>query len=180
MTDLTATEIAEGDGAAEGAGGDATARSGRMPGKKLVLFIALPMLLIGLAGAGIYFSGLADALIGVERQEGELLTEDAESPSIYFDVPDMLANLNTSGRKTGYVKVSVSLEVGSEEDVTELKKVLPRIIDNFQVYLRELRVEDLSGSAGLQRLREELLLRATHAAAPTVVRDVLFREMLIQ
>ena len=39
---------------------------------------------------------------------------------------------------------------------------------------------DLSGSAGLQRLREELFMRVSNAAAPTVVRDVLFREMLIQ
>ncbi|MFQ5467950.1 MAG: flagellar basal body-associated FliL family protein, partial [Kiloniellaceae bacterium] len=48
------------------------------------------------------------------------------------------------------------------------------------VYLRELRIQDLQGSAGLQRLREELLLRVATAAYPAQVRDVLFREMLIQ
>ncbi len=62
----------------------------------------------------------------------------------------------------------------------KLESILPRIVDNFQVYLRELRVEDLNGSAGLQRLREDLLLRVTNAAAPAVVKDVLFRELLIQ
>ena len=92
----------------------------------------------------------------------------------------MLVNLNSSGRKTGYLKISVSLEVGSEEDFTRLDLVLPRIVDDFQVYLRELRIEDLHGSAGLQRLREELYMRVSNAAAPTVVRDVLFREMLVQ
>ena len=46
--------------------------------------------------------------------------------------------------------------------------------------LREMRVEDLSGSAGIYRLREELLDRVNVAARPVVVNDVLFREMLVQ
>lgn len=179
MTDQTNTQDPDAEGDGEGADGEAPVRARRLPGKKLVLFIALPMLLIGLAGAGVYFSGLADSLIGVEEGEGELLTE-AEGPSFYYDIPDMLVNLNSSGRKTGYLKLSVSVEVGSEEDAGQLEMVLPRIVDSFQVYLRELRVEDLSGSAGLQRLREELLIRVSNAAAPTVIRDLLFREMLIQ
>ena len=57
---------------------------------------------------------------------------------------------------------------------------MPRIVDNFQVYLRELRVEDLRGSSGLYRLREELLQRVNAAAAPAKVTDVLFKELLIQ
>lgn len=179
MTDQTNIQDPDAEGDGEGADGEAPVRARRLPGKKLVLFIALPMLLIGLAGAGVYFSGLADSLIGAEEGEGELLTE-AEGPSVYYDIPDMLVNLNSSGRKTGYLKLSVSVEVGSEEDAGQLEMVLPRIVDSFQVYLRELRVEDLSGSAGLQRLREELLTRVSNAAAPTVVRDLLFREMLIQ
>lgn len=179
MTDQTNTQDPDAEGDGEGADGEAPVRARRLPGKKLVLFIALPMLLIAVAGAGVYFSGLADSLIGVEEGEGELLTE-AEGPSVYYDIPDMLVNLNSSGRKTGYLKLSVSVEVGSEEDAGRLEMVLPRIVDSFQVYLRELRVEDLSGSAGLQRLREELLIRVSNAAAPTVIRDLLFREMLIQ
>jgi flagellar FliL protein len=78
------------------------------------------------------------------------------------------------------LKISVSLEIASEKDAPQLEQVMPRIVDNFQVYLRELRIEDLRGSAGLQRLREELLLRVATAAQPVVVKDVLFREMLIQ
>ena len=66
------------------------------------------------------------------------------------------------------------------EDQKVLEQVLPRVVDNFQVYLRELRAEDLRGSAGLYRLREDLLSRAQTAAAPADVRDVLFKEMLIQ
>ncbi len=180
MTDQTTIEEPEVEAAADGEDGAGPARGRRVPGKKLILVIILPFLLIGAAGGGIYASGLLDSLLGIEEQDGELVAEAESGPSVYYEVPEMLVNLNTSGRRVGYLKISVSLEVGSEEDFPKLDAVLPRIVDDFQVYLRELRIEDLRGSAGLQRLREELFMRVSNAAAPTVVRDVLFRELLIQ
>lgn len=155
--------------------------TGKMPGKKLVLFIALPILLLIGGGAGAYFTGLLDSLLGIEEEgAAEMQAPVPTGPAVYFELPEMLVNLNTGGRKTGYLKISVSLELASEEDRLHLEGVLPRVVDSFQVYLRELRIEDLQGSAGLQRLREELLLRVSAAAKPAVVRDVLFRDMLIQ
>ena len=180
MTDQTATEEPEDEAGTEGEASDDSKTGRRIPGKKLVLFIVLPLLLISATGGGIYASGLLDSLLGIEEHEDELMVEEEVGPSVYYEVPEMLVNLNTSGRRAGYLKISVSLEVGSEEDFPNLDAILPRIVDDFQVYLRELRVEDLQGSAGLQRLREELFMRVANAAAPTVVRDVLFREMLIQ
>ena len=72
------------------------------------------------------------------------------------------------------------MELDAPEDVARLESVLPRVIDNFQVFLREMRLEDLSGSAGLMRLKEELLIRVNLAAKPVPIRDVLFKEMLVQ
>ncbi|MBZ0325118.1 MAG: flagellar basal body-associated FliL family protein, partial [Alphaproteobacteria bacterium] len=89
-------------------------------------------------------------------------------------------NLNSQSRKPVFLKMSISLELAGESDAARVRQVLPRVIDNFQTYLRELRTEDLQGSAGLYRLREELLVRVNHAAEPAKVRDVLFREMLVQ
>ena len=92
----------------------------------------------------------------------------------------MLVNLNGNGRRANYLKLIVSLELSDDENIKELEDAMPRIIDNFQVYLRELRVEDLHGTAGMQRLREELLLRVNAATKSGQVRDVLFKEMLVQ
>lgn len=169
-------------GAAEAAAdsqGEERRPSGRIPGKRLVLFVALPIILLGMIGAGVYFSGLADPYLGKDG-EGALNAEIEHGPSVYYELPEMLVNLNSSGRRAGYLKISVSLEVSSDKDMEQLREALPRIVDNFQVYLRELRVEDLRGSAGLQRLREELLLRVNTAVQTAEVRDVLFREMLVQ
>ena len=183
MADKEEAPEAETEEGAEGAGADGgEAVPRKMPGKKLVLFVVAPIMLLLAAGAGVYFSGLADSLLGKgEGEDAKMAEAEAEpGPSVFFDLPDMLVNLNTSGRRTGYLKLSVSLELGSEEDQAIVEKVLPRVIDNFQVYLRELRIEDLQGSAGMQRLREELLTRVVTAAEPAEVRDVLFREILIQ
>ena len=106
----------------------------------------------------------------------------AEAPkqTVFYDMPTMLVNLNSDGRQSNFLKLSVSLELSSEAGRAKLEKMQPRIVDNFQVYLRELRIEDLQGSAGLQRLREELLLRVNTAVEGAHVEDVLFKEMLVQ
>ena len=92
----------------------------------------------------------------------------------------MLVNLNTGDRRQSFLAISVSLELASGTDLAHIEQVMPRIVDNFQIYLRELRIDDLRGSAGLYRLREELLRRVNDAVRPVRVRDVLFREMLVQ
>ena len=180
MTDQTeAEDPATDDEPEEGAG--ELKPTGKMPGRKLVLFIILPIFLVIAGGAGAYFSGILNPLLGISEEEvSEELAERPTGPVVYFEIPEMLVNLNSTGRKTGYLKISISLELGSEEDIPLLEGVMPRVIDGFQVYLRELRVEDLQGSAGLQRLREELLLRVAAAGRPAQINDVLFREMLIQ
>lgn len=158
---------------------EARPKSGGWNGKKLVLIVVLPVVLLVLAGVGAYFAGLLDPLLGGESH-GEVVENVPGGPTTFYDLPDMLVNLNTGGRKSSYLKISVSLELADSGDTEHLEQMMPRIVDSFQVYLRELRIEDLSGSAGLQRLREELLLRVNAAAYPAKVNDVLFKEMLVQ
>jgi flagellar FliL protein len=163
------------DTGAENTEGDAKPKK-KLSGKKLVLFIVLPLLLLGGGGAAAYFFLFAKH--GEEAAaEGE---KKPETPSVFLDLPDILVNLNADGRQSRFLKVSVSIEVGSPEDLKAVETVMPRVIDQFQVYLRELRLDDLRGSAGVYRLRQEMLARVTAAAAPTPVRDVLFREILVQ
>lgn len=149
--------------------------------KKILLFVVLPVLLLGGGGAGVYFSGLLDSVLGIE-ESGEASKEAAApaEPGIYYDLDEMLVTLASKGRKQSFLKMRISLELAAAEDELRIKAVMPRIIDNFQVFLRELRVEELQGSQGIYRVKEELLARVNAAAYPTKVRDVLFREMLVQ
>lgn len=150
-------------------------------GKKLVLFILLPLLALGGAAAGLYATGVLQSLMGGGQSTVEAEPQiDFTAPGHFYDLPDIIVNLNAPGARQSFLRLSVSLELARIEDVPHVEQVLPRIIDNFQIYLRELTVEDLRGSAGLYRLREELLRRVNQGARPAVVRDVLFREMLVQ
>lgn len=160
----------------DGAGDETPAKSGGK--KKLILFIGAPLLLLILVGAGLYFTGFFtkhDAHAEAEHKE-----EVKAGPSVYHDLPDLLVNLNVAGRQARFLKISVSLELGSAGDVAAIQAAMPRVIDHFQTYLRELRLDDLRGSAGIYRLRQELLTRVSAAAQPVQVRDVLFRELLVQ
>jgi flagellar FliL protein len=157
---------------------DASPRGGGMSGKKITLIVLLPLLLLSGAGAGLYFTGALDRLLGGESAPA---AEPATpKKTVFYDMPTMLVNLNSDGRTSNFLKLSVSLEIAGKDGKQTLERYQPRVVDNFQVYLRELRVEDLQGSAGLQRLREELLLRVNAAVEGVEVKDVLFKEMLVQ
>ncbi len=173
----------------EGAGGD----EGGMPSggggrRRLLLFIAVPVLVIVLAAVGAYFGGLLDPLLKLFHGSkppppaAAAPAVPAGTQAVFYDMPELLVNLNSAapGRKQSFLKIRVSLELANPLDVPKIEAVMPRIIDNFQVYLRELRVDDLQGSAGMLRLREELLARVNAAVKPAKVADVLFKEMLVQ
>jgi flagellar protein FliL len=172
------TDQAIADDLAESPEAEETGAAPRFGRKKLILFIAAPLLAILLIGAGLYFTGMLNRFIGTKSEAQN--EKAAPKQTVFYDLPELLVNLNGNGRKASFLKMSISLELENQVDVARLQSVMPRIIDNFQVYLRELRIEDLRGSGGMYRLREELLLRVNAAAAPAKVVDVLFKEMLVQ
>ena len=92
----------------------------------------------------------------------------------------MIANLDTDPTQPRYIKVKARIEVAAGADARAVQRLMPRIVDLFQTYLRELRPRDLQGAAGTYRLREELINRADVAVAPAKIRDVLFVEMIVQ
>ncbi len=107
--------------------------------------------------------------------------EKAYNPDAAFlEIPDMIVNLSTPDGAPRYLRLSVQLELATEKDLRKVEAVMPRVIDQFQTYLRELRVSDLRGSKGVYRLQMELLTRVNAAAYPVEVKDILFQEILIQ
>ncbi len=164
--------------AIEGEGEDGLPKKKKWSGKRLVLFIGLPALVLILAtGAGLYFSGI----LGGEKKEAQEPPPKVDAgPGVYVDLPEILVNLETTGKQQRFLKTSISLEVANAQDADALKKVMPRLIDQFQTYLRGLRVDDFRGSSGVYRLRQELLARVAQSSGAVPVNDVLFKELLVQ
>lgn len=166
-------------------------------GKKFVIIGVILLFLLGGAGAGLYFSGFLDKMLKKEAPaEGEAPPAEeghGEAPAEgghgakpaatgvqFLKIPDMTVNLNSEDGTPRYLRLAVQLEFKNAADMAAVEKVLPRVVDQFQTYLRELRVRDLRGSAGIYRLQMELLARVNQAAYPVEVQDVLFQEILIQ
>ncbi|WP_043362907.1 flagellar basal body-associated FliL family protein [Belnapia sp. F-4-1] len=147
---------------------------------KRKLLLAVPLLLAA-AGAGLWFSGILPKLLqgGAEDAHAEHAAPPPRAP-VFFDMPDIVANLSVSGRRASYIKLRSKLELARAEDAAPLQAAMPRLLDLFTTYLRELRPEELRGSSGTQRLREELIARANLAAPPARVTDILFTELLLQ
>ncbi len=145
--------------------------------KKLIMMggAGLAVVLIG-GGAAAYFlmGGKKDAAHGGDPAHAET------KPAMFVDLPEMVVNLSSVDQRATFLKLRVSLEVSQKETIDKIQPVLPRVLDAFQVYLRELRPSDLEGSAGTFRVKEELQRRVNIAIYPARVDSVLFKEIMIQ
>jgi flagellar protein FliL len=145
------------------------------PKSKLKLIIAVVAVLF-IAGAG------ATWFFFFRHHGDEMQAEMAPSkPPVFVEVPDMLVNLvGLPGERVQYLKVKIVLEVKEEKQAEMVRPALPRVTDIFQTYMRELRPSDISGSAGLFRLKEEMTRRVNAAVSPGQVSAVLFKEIVVQ
>lgn len=146
--------------------------------KKLLLMFGgcALVLLLGIGGGAYFF---------FSSKPPEQVAEAPQIPLVpptvaFYDIPDVVVNIQSADGTPAYLKLAVSLELASAEEKQGLNVLRPRIVDQFQAYLRELRVDDLKGSAGVLRVKEELLRRVNVAAAPYPVKDVLLKEMIVQ
>jgi flagellar FliL protein len=156
-------------------GGAAEAGAATLKGKLKLIIAAVGVLALVGGGATWFF---------VFRYHGEEAHAEAAlppKPPAFIEVPDMMVNLSGNvGERVQYLKVKVALEVKEEKQAEAIRPNLPRVIDIFQTYLRELRPGDLNGSAGLFRLKEELTRRVNAAVSPNEVSAVLFKEIVVQ
>ena len=178
MSDAVADDVADiaEDEAMDADGGDEKA-SGKGKSKlRLLLMILVPVIALSALGGGVvWYFGLT---------EPAATTAKSEKPApkmLYYDLPEMVVNLSGDNkRRVQYLKLKVSLETVDPMALKALGPAMPRVLDVFQVYLRELRVTDLEGSAGVFRLKEELLRRVNLAIHPHQINRVLFKEIIVQ
>ena len=162
------TEGTEGAEAGEGAG----AGSGGRKKKLMMIGGALAVLLVGGGGWWLFL-----------KPKPELIAAQAavQKPSSFVDLPEMTINLSTQPQeRQQFLKLKIALEVADAKIGEEIKPVMPRVLDTFQVYLREMRATDLDGSAAMYRLKEELMRRVNVAIYPAKIEAVLFKEVLVQ
>jgi len=175
MATTTETKTEAENAEAEGEDAKPAPAKRKLPLKLIAIAAGGLVALCGLGGGGYYFffAGKTEAATAVTQIK----------PPVFLDLPDVLINLSSTGGgsdRTQYLKVKVVLELPDQALQGQIQPVMPRIMDTFQTYLRELRPTDLDGSAGLYRLKEELTRRVNTAIAPNHINAVLFKEIVIQ
>ena len=169
--------------------GDGKKKKKKKGGKLKYIILGIILLFSVAGGAIAYIMGVFEkeenpAVRVVESESEEKNTEpNADGvieQAVFYDMEEFVVNLNVGNKRPSFLKITVSLELSGESQVPRIEERMPKIRDSFQIYLRELRQEDLRGSAGLYRLREELLLRINKVVYPAKVNDILFKEILVQ
>jgi flagellar FliL protein len=158
---------AEADGEAE-----AAPPKRKLSLKLIVIVAAAAVAVLGAGGAGAFllFGGKSSGSAGTQVKA-----------AVFVDVPEVLVNLASAGTdRTHYLKVKIVLELPDPALQPKVQTVMPRVMDAFQTFLRELRPSDLDGSAGLYRLKEELTRRVNAAISPSRITAVLFKEIVVQ
>lgn len=148
---------------------------------KLFVIIGAAAAVVLIGGAGLYFflSSGSSADAGAHGGAGHEVAA-VPADTFIFNLEPMMVNLNSVDGQQNYMKLTVALEVANEETMVEIQPRLAKVVDAFQVYMRELRKSDLEGSAGIYRLKEELLRRVNLAVYPARVESILFKEILVQ
>jgi flagellar FliL protein len=158
----------------EAAEGEQPAQPKRRLPLKLIIMAAAALVVLAGGGGGAYFMFFAGG-------KGTAVAAAPAKPPAFIDVPEVLVNLSTVGAyRTQYLKVKIVLEIPDAALSPQIESTMPRVMDAFQTYLRELRPTDLDGSAGLYRLKEELTRRVNTAIAPSRITAVLFKEIVVQ
>lgn len=165
-----------------GEGANAAAPAGSKK-KKMVIIGAAALLLLGGGGGGAYYMlhGSGDHGAGKDGAEASADAggEEGGKPT-YVDVPPMVVNLRSADGQQRFLKLRFVLVPGEGTTKEEVTDRLPVILDSFQPFLRELRPEDLSGSAAVFRLKEEMLVRAGEAFGHGKIRDILIQDLIQQ
>ncbi|MEO6396260.1 MAG: flagellar basal body-associated FliL family protein [Devosia sp.] len=145
--------------------------------RRLLIIGAAALLVLIAAGAGLYFFVFAKGPPADTAGNHAVEVPD----SFIFNLPTMTVNLNDDGAEGDqFMKLTVAIEVADEATMKEIQPRMAKVVDAFQVYLRELRKSDLEGSAGIYRLKEELRRRVNLAIFPAQIDAILFKEILVQ
>jgi flagellar FliL protein len=141
--------------------------------KKLLIIVAAALLVLGFGGgfgAYMFLGGGAPA-------EGETVEIVDDEPPVFYEMPEIVIRLD--GGQGPYLKIATVLDLAPERTPDEMKAIEPRLLDMMQTYLIELKPDDIKGTAGMYRVRQELL-RRVNDAVPGSTKDILFKTIILQ
>ena len=150
------------------------------PKNRMKLLIAgggAAVLLLAAAGGGAWWM-LRDN--GGEHEPVAAAASAGTDSASYIVAPTLTVNLRSGDGQARFLKLRFILVAADAGKVDSIKERLPVVLDALQPFLRELRPEDLAGSAAVFRIKEEMMSRTTQALGAGTVKDVLIQDLVQQ
>lgn len=158
---------------------ETTAAEGTAPAPKSKRPLVMGLALAILGGAGGFFAVQADLLpIGESPgsagggQGGEVATM---GDIAFVPIDPIVISLRD---QRSHLRFRAQLEVGRSHK-SEVEKLMPRVIDVLNSYLRALEAEDIADGRSLARLRAQMLRRVQIVTGAGRVNDLLIMEFVL-
>ena len=129
------------------------------------------------AGGGFYASSAGIIAFGkpIESHDaGKYIDPD----DVSFLGLDPITVTLSHGEKTHHLRFEAKLEVPSQFK-KEVSKLLPRVTDVLNTYLRALEIDEIRAPAALTRLRAQMLRRAKIVVGEAQVNDLLVMQFVL-
>lgn len=145
-------------------------------GKRFIVIAGSVVAIALLIGLYYYFRSPEDT-VSTSRKVSDVPA--ANTSSYFFELPEITTNLAPNNDKESWIKFAITLQLENSKDQDALDKKIPMIKDSIIVFLREIRSSDLASSGGSMMLKTELMKRINKIMYPITLKDILFREILL-
>ena len=142
--------------------------------KLKLIIIAVVVLLVGAGG----FFGYSKYKKG---KEANAVDEKTEKVSIICPLKSFVVNLlDKKGVGKRYLKVTIQLEVGKEEDRALIENHNPQLRDTVLLLLSSQTLNEINTMEGKLELKQALLSRMKQILGDGIVRRIYFTEFVVQ
>jgi flagellar protein FliL len=159
-----------------------------MSNKLLIILIGVIMVLMLGLGGGLFMMwnklSAMETQAKSETEDGDEVDQDPPVPveellGPIFPLDTFIVNLADKGGKR-YLRISIDLELDSEELESEVEKRLPQVRDSILTILPSKRFEDISSTKGKTELRDQMLERINGLLARGQITNIYFKEFVVQ
>lgn len=159
-----------------------------MSNKIIIILVGVMMVFIIGLGGGLFMMwnklSAMEAKAQVEAEGGENEAKDEPVPveellGPIFPLDTFIVNLADKGGKR-YLRITIDLELDSEELEAEVAKRLPQVRDSILTILPTKTFEDISSANGKTALRDQMLERINGLLARGQITNIYFKEFVVQ
>ena len=115
------------------------------------------------------------------KKANEKEAEKEEQVSIIIPLKSFVVNLfDKKGIGKRYLKISMEIEVGKEEDKLKIENHIPQLRDTVLILLSSQTLKDINTMEGKLELKHAILLRMNQILGKKTVRRIFFTEFVVQ